>query len=129
MSRPTIDQAAVTDTVTSAGERAAERTPRFADVVRAEPSDLHEQSPRTRSVHTADSATTAPLPEGNRQDYVNALDRGSSGAQVEIDRSADRPQTGDEQVRAVLTLRCRASALLTRQQIEGETAGEASRRR
>lgn len=128
MSRPPIDQATVTDMVTSAAERAAERHPRFADVVRAELGDLHEQLQRTlRSVHTADSATTAPLPAGGWQDYVNTLDHGLSELQVEIDRSAERPETDDQQVRAALTLRCRALALLTRQQIEGQTAREASR--
>ena len=127
MYRSAIDQAMVTAMVTSAAERAAERHPRFADVVRAELALLHEQLQRaSRSVSTGDAATSAPPSAEGWQDYVNALDRGLSELQVEIDRSAERPGADDMQVRAVMTLRCRALALLTCPQIGGGVEWEAS---
>ena len=95
--------------------------------MRAELALLDEQLQRaSHSVYIGDAATSAPVSAEGWQDYVNALDRGLSELQVEIDRSAERPGADDMQVRAVMTLRCRALALLTCPQIGGGVEWEAS---
>ena len=98
-----VPEQRVADAVTAAAQRASQRHPHLAGLLRDELDGL---------VRRLQDAVGGGGSDAERwQAYVVQLDRGLDELQVELDRAVER-SPAPEQVRPVLALRCRALELL-----------------